>query len=459
MNRTRIAARARDVFPFVFALALISPIASAQDVCMEAHVHPHDPFPFKNFGRAVDVSGDTAIVGAMWDNENDGAAYTFEFNGETWVQIQKLLASDTEPDDFGRDVAIDGDTIVVAAVTKGYVFTRNDDQWIEQQHLIPKDAPSGFGNAIAIHNDVIVIGSMHDDTQGSNAGAAWVFRNNGSTWIEEQKLLASDGSEGDLFGSWPAVDVHGDFIAIGAPGHDVIVPPGEPPSNINAGAAYVFHYDGQTWIEQQIFSPFNPKEAPVPLFGWALALNGGRLAVGNPTEYQLSVFVFQYEPNREQWVKQQMILPPPEGVPAGFGRAIDLENNTLLIGDWLSTSGSGGAAFVYRFDDKNLWQLENTLSPEPNAWTNFFGRDVALDNGRAIIGAIGEDQQSGGAYMFNINTSAGDLDCDGLVGVSDLLQLLSAWGQCADANDCPADLDANGEVDTNDLLILLGEWG
>ncbi|MCH8314425.1 MAG: hypothetical protein IIA64_00495, partial [Planctomycetes bacterium] len=52
-----------------------------------------------------------------------------------------------------------------------------------------------------------------------------------------------------------------------------------------------------------------------------------------------------------------------------------------------------------------------------------------------------------------------DLDCDGSVGVQDLLILLGNWGPCADCADCIADLDGECSVGVKDLLILLGNWG
>ncbi|MHC4429128.1 MAG: hypothetical protein ACYS0D_11090 [Planctomycetota bacterium] len=50
-----------------------------------------------------------------------------------------------------------------------------------------------------------------------------------------------------------------------------------------------------------------------------------------------------------------------------------------------------------------------------------------------------------------------DIDFDGTVGTSDLLDLLSAWGPCETC--CLEDLDGNGFVSTSDLLELLSEWG
>jgi hypothetical protein len=52
-----------------------------------------------------------------------------------------------------------------------------------------------------------------------------------------------------------------------------------------------------------------------------------------------------------------------------------------------------------------------------------------------------------------------DLNCDGVVDVSDLLMLFSAWGPCPRSGDCPADLNGDGSVDVSDLLILLANWG
>ncbi len=53
----------------------------------------------------------------------------------------------------------------------------------------------------------------------------------------------------------------------------------------------------------------------------------------------------------------------------------------------------------------------------------------------------------------------GDINGDGVVDSSDLLILLSAWGECADPDDCPADINGDGVVDASDLLILLSNWG
>ena len=48
-----------------------------------------------------------------------------------------------------------------------------------------------------------------------------------------------------------------------------------------------------------------------------------------------------------------------------------------------------------------------------------------------------------------------DVDGDGIVGITDLLAVLAAWGPC---NACPADVDGDGTVGITDLLAVLAAW-
>ena len=52
-------------------------------------------------------------------------------------------------------------------------------------------------------------------------------------------------------------------------------------------------------------------------------------------------------------------------------------------------------------------------------------------------------------------TLFGDLNCDGLVGLEDLLGLLSIWGPCV---GCSADFDSDGEIGPADLANLIDHW-
>ena len=144
-----------------------------------------------------------------------------------------------------------------------------------------------------------------------------------------------------------------------------------------------------------------------------------------------------------------------------FGRAVSLDGDTAVVGAWSWSEYSGGPsigrAFVFQFDG-STWVEQQPLLPEPNPWTNFFGWSVAIDGETAVIGADGEDQQAGAAYVFDLKCPSdcpADIDDSGVVDFADLLAVLAAWGN----KGGPEDLDGNGVVDFGDLLIVLAAWG
>ena len=110
--------------------------------------------------------------------------------GTTWTQQAKLTTSDgAAGDQFGRSVAIAGDTIVVGAdeddvngtTDRGsaYVFTLTGVTWTQQKHLTASDAAlnNDFGFSVAIDvNTTTVVGSWQDDTDnGADSGSAYVY--------------------------------------------------------------------------------------------------------------------------------------------------------------------------------------------------------------------------------------------------------------------------------------------
>ncbi|MCH7848996.1 MAG: FG-GAP repeat protein [Planctomycetes bacterium] len=454
-------------------------VSYGQTVCQDARLTASDPGIFESFGYSVAVSGDTAIVGAQWDSElgtEAGAAYIFRLDPDrsTWIEQQKLLASDGDGGEhFGRSVTIDGDTAMIAATShlhngasgngSVYVFVYNRSTWVEQQEFFASDGAIGdvFGQAVSISADVAVIGARFDDDNGAQSGSAYVFRFDPDTeqWVEEQKLLASDGAFGDFFGR--SVAVLGDVVIIGADGHDDAC---RDDPVCNSGAAYVFRFNPETsqWVEEQklLASDTSSQDS----FGESVAISGDLALIGANGDGVGSAYVFRFDPKTSTWVQEQKLLPSG-GQPEQFGRAAAIDGDTAVIGSPFADGGgpSSGAAYVFRHDPKtSQWSQQDMLLPDPNPWTNFFGRSVAIDGETTVIGAHGEDQQRGAAYVFDVALNCAcpqDLDADGSVGVPDLLSLLGSWGPCPPKGDCPADFDNTGDVGVKDLLILLGNWG
>ena len=154
-----------------------------------------------------------------------GAAFVYTRSGTTWSLQQKLIKSGTtaEYDRFGEDVYIDGDNIIVGArgvdSYKGaaYVFTRSGTTWTQQQELQASDAAANDSGAmaVAISGNYAVYGAPYDDDTATNTGSAHVWIRSGTTWTHQQKLTASDAAQNDKFGL-ESVDIDGDTIVVGA---------------------------------------------------------------------------------------------------------------------------------------------------------------------------------------------------------------------------------------------------
>jgi len=178
------------------------------------------------FGISVSIDGDTAVIGA-WGNDdngsNSGSAYVYVRSNGVWTEQQKLTASDGATGDrFGYSVSIDGDTAVIGArydddndsnSGSAYVYVRSNGVWSELQKLTASDgaAEDRFGYSVSIDGDTAVIGAYGDD---GYTGSAYVYARSNGVWSELQKLTASDGAAEDHFGWSVAID--GDTVVIGA---------------------------------------------------------------------------------------------------------------------------------------------------------------------------------------------------------------------------------------------------
>jgi hypothetical protein len=142
------------------------------------------------FGSSVSLSGDYAIIGSHHDdietNEDQGSAYIFKRTGTIWLQEAKLTASDgSVNDEFGYAVSISGEYAVIGAIDddietitdqgSAYVFKRNGTVWTQLIKLLASDGNTSdnFGLSVFIEGDNIFIGSG-----SGNGGTVYFFNNN-----------------------------------------------------------------------------------------------------------------------------------------------------------------------------------------------------------------------------------------------------------------------------------------
>ncbi len=408
-------------------LTLCIPLGVAAQA--ELKISASDADVSDEFGKAVAISGDIAVVGAVRggvDIASSGSVYVFYRNQggfDTWGQVAELAASDgVAGDSFGGSVDIDGDTIIVGAKSAGtsgaaYLFSRNEggaDAWGEIKKLEPSGDTAGwFGGSVAISGETVVVGSELDTTTATNAGAAYVFSfvpgGGIGNWIETKKLLSSDAfTLHDRFGI--AVDIDGDLIIVGERDGDGAVD--------NSGAAYLFGRNqggAGAWGEVARLTASDGLLSNG--FGEAVAVSGNRIAVGAPRREEAGVqsgAVYVFEPakslrgGRTALTESAKIVPPDGAIYDHFGLSLAFQNTMLLCGAPSTASIQGvdgnGAVYVHSRDQggSGAWGISAKLIAADGEDNDEFGSSVAISGSSVLIGAHYDDDggfNSGAAYL------------------------------------------------------------
>ena len=353
-------------------------------------------------GKAIATDGDVVVIGAP-DSDvgvelGAGAAIVYRFDGTNWIEEATLTASDAEAgDEFGFSVTVSGDRVVVGApkedhagafaIGAAYVFSYDGTSWSEDVKLTASDEVTlqEFGRAIALDTDLLVVGAPRHDHSGLiTPGAAYVYRFDGTTWVEEQKLVVGNAALGDIFGE--AVDVDGDNIVVGAPGRD-------GSGGANYGAAYVWEFDGTTWNDVERLQPDGL--ATGDEYGSSVAIDGDTFVIGVPLDnvglLTDSGSVWVYRAVGTDWVPQQILTAPDAAVFDQFGTAVDVSGGTIVAGAPRADVGATvDAGAVYVFRDRDLeWCYERRLEDAAPVAGELLGEALALGPDVVAAGVSG----------------------------------------------------------------------
>jgi hypothetical protein len=365
-------------------------------------------FDNESFGSSIALSGNTALVGACCYQYYPGAAYIFTFNGNSWVQ-QQIGPSDglAMPDHFGTAVALSGTKALVGTPGKTigsntaqgavYVFTFNGNSWIQQQKLTASDGAmgDGFGTSVSLSGGTAIVGA-NKKVLGSGAntaqGAAYVFTYDGTSWTQQQRLAASDGASNDQFGL--AVAVSGSTALIGAPYKAIGF-------NTSQGATYVFAFNGSTWVQKQILGASDGHA--YDNFGSSVAVSGTAALVGaydktmGSHSLQGSAYVFAFD--GASWLEQQELSGSDSTANDYFGSSVALDGSIALVGAYARST-----AYVFQ-NSAGQWYQQQELTASDAAPSGFFGSAVALSGPTALVGArgnfIGSYAYQGAGYVFS----------------------------------------------------------
>lgn len=373
------------------------------------------------FGRSVAVSGGNAIIGAPAEDAatgaGTGAAYIINTSGT-------LVHTLTNPggaanDGFGISVDISGNTAVVGAYGHnnyaGRAFIYNVTSGAVVHTLTPPNSANSitFGSTVATDGTNAIIACPSEASNGGSSGTAsegkaHIFNATTGTLVRTLDHPNSSGgdSSNDQFSN-KAVDISGNYAIVGAYNESPV-----------GGKAYIFNVSTGALVHT-LDNPNADGTAATDRFGSAVAIDGNYAVVGNHTEYYISssptgdgvVYIY----NVATGALLHTVASPVQGGTdeyGNFGKQVSISGFYAVIGseNYSIPGGSSGRAYVV---DVRTGTVVQTIE-NPNAYgdetQDKFGNAVAIDTRTLVIGAYYEDaagatdaysaDNSGKAYVF-----------------------------------------------------------
>lgn len=362
------------------------------------------------FGYSVAIENGIVAVGAYADDDNghnSGSVYLFDAGTQT--QLMKLTASDgAAMDFFGYSVAIDDGIVTVGAIGDngfmGSVYVFDASTGVELAKLVPSDGEEfdWFGSSVAVSGDVVAVGAPLHDGAGFDSGSAYLFDIGDLNTVVQTKLLPSGGAANDQFGHSVSIDAAG-VVAAGAIGSESLV-----------GSVYLFDASDGTQIKEMI----SYGGVAGDRFGHAVAIRGGKLAVGAVYDSDQGVdaggaYLFDVtDPLDTQAFGARVARLFPTGTAhyGNFGFSVDLDGSTMVVGANHDNAKGfrSGAAYLIN-TDTGAWL--HKLVPDDGSERDDFGYSVSIDHGVVAVGARQDDfpggditDDQGSAYIFDALT-------------------------------------------------------
>lgn len=352
------------------------------------------------FGFSVYISGNQAIIGAPMDDGEMGSAYIFNKEGENWIENEKITASDgSYADHFGWSVSISGEYAIIGAECDGdngiysgsaYIFFYDGIQWIEQAKLSASDCDNYyvFGHSVWINNGSAIIGAPGAMFENTHVGAVYVYELEGTNWLEQQKLIASDYGFSDEFGS--SISAFGDYLIIGSPDNNG--------NNSHSGSAYIFYNNDDEWIEH--YKLVASDGASDDHFGFSVSINNDIAVVGaerNDEEGNQAGAVYVFEREDYFWSEQAKITASYVDNEYNFGQSVSNHEDFIVVGSGIVSHNDG---FATLFQNQGFNWIDQTTFCD---YEGYYGNSVSLCDDKMIVGAYGLNNLTGVAYVYDIS--------------------------------------------------------
>jgi hypothetical protein len=322
------------------------------------------PWPAE-FGKAVALDGERVAVGAplaYLSPPELGRVYLFTKQGNFWTEEALLEAPNGQITPFGSAVDLEGDTLLVGcpttagfawnSPTTAYIYERGPTGWSKQAMFQPSGGvdENQFGWAVALQGDTAFIGSPGNPNPNAvttYGGVVYVYRRIGKIWSLRQQLGASDGMPGDFFGG--SLSVEGTTL--------IVTARHKADSNFKwAGAAYEFQWNGNAWVETNKIVPHG--RTPSCMVGRASALSGDMMMLAGMDFFDSptggAFYLFTHAGN--QWIEHLKIPPGDGNIADNFGFSMALMGSTVAVAaprqDALAIDS--GSVYIFTLQTSNL---------------------------------------------------------------------------------------------------------
>lgn len=340
--------------------------------------------PGEGFGAMVALDGDTLAVAApalysIWPVR--GAIFMFQRNNSEWELVERIDVAD-----MGRNIALSGDRLAYIEIESwagfeyaGHVgmFNRVNGQWHFQTKITPSPDSSGDGqvvHAIALSGDTLAMGLGYADVAGTtNEGVVDIYSGSTGGWARQVRLNPAGSNEDAQFGT--SVALKDGLLVAGAPGGIG--------SSKDRGSAVVFELQGATWSQRIVINPTDPQVWAE--FGAQVAADREQILVGAPRADVSGLTdkgaAYVFEANGGSWIQRAKLTAADGRANAQFGRALAIDGDLALIES-------------YAFQRSGLaWNLKQKLSTDVTS--------VALQAGETVVSNGLFSEQRGRALVFS----------------------------------------------------------
>ena len=347
----------------------------------------------KEFGQAVAIKGDTAVVAApceyLPEHDRQGTVHVYVCSGDDWCLQAKLFVPPHHRGSysfFGSSVAIDGNTVLIAADslntrsehTPLYIFTRTDENWSMQAQLRFPFLPQVpiYYQSVALAGDTAVAGTK---------GKVYVWSRNEATGIWSYEAQLKCDKKDNCFG---------DTVAIA--NNTIIVSGGDK----GCPSAYIFVRSATgDWLEQAQLTAHSTDG-----YSNTVAISENTAIVGTPGEnlQRGAAYVFQRHPSTGEWLQQTKLVPGdiPPFFAYGFGGSVAIDGDTIVVGtstktftSFLGFNWNKGGAYVFVRSIKGGWFQSTKLLPPNYSPTQNYGQVVSISGDNVIV-AAGEPEDA-----------------------------------------------------------------